>query len=213
MTQWVETQIEIRTVDWRGNPIHLKGVRAIKDVKTGNIRVFPFDVARAEVEVIAEKFGIAPRDVGLLLMILAKPGSFREGEVLFKYHLQKLLFYLWKELHNYGYGESLPRDEFIAAKNGPVPSHLEEDLERLASKGWVKTRYEHWNGYKSKRIILTGKGLGIAKELWGALPEPYKKVALKVKERIYPLDPETVRDLVHQEYPEYRDTYVENDVE
>ena len=213
MTQWVETQTEIRTVDWRGNPIHLKGVRAFKNVKTGNIRVFPFDVARAEVEVIAEKFGIAPRDVGLLLMILAKPGIFREGEVLFKYHLQKLLFYLWKELDNYGYGESLPRDEFVAARNGPVPAHLEEDLERFARKGWIKTRYEHWDSHESKRVILIDEGLRIAKELWDALPEPYKKVALKVKERIYPLDPETVRQLVHQEYPEYRDTYVENDVE
>ena len=213
MTQWVETQIEIRTVDWRGNPIHLKSVRAFKNVETGKIRVFPFDVARAEVEVIAEKFGIASRDVGLLLMIFAKPGIFTGGEVLFKYHLQKMLFYLWKELDNHGYGESLPRDQFTAARNGPVPVHLEEDLERLARKGWVKTRYERWNGHESKRIMLIDEGLRTAKELWGAVPEPYKKVALKVKERIYPLDPETVRYLVHQEYPEYRDTYVENDVE
>jgi len=213
LAQWIETQTEIRTVDWRGNPIRLKGVRAFKNVKTGNIRVFPFDVARAEVEVIAEKFGIAPRDVGLLLMMFAKPGIFKEGEVLFKYHLQKLLFYLWKELNNYGYGESLPRDQFTAARNGPVPAHLEEDLERLARKGWVKTRCEHWDSHESKRIILIDEGLRIAKELWNALPEPYKEVALKVKERIYPLDPETVRQLVHQEFPEYRDTYIENDVE
>ena len=212
-SEWVETVTEVNTVDWRGNPIHVTGVRALKNPKTGNIRVFPYDVAKAEVKAIAEKIGILPRDVASFLMVLAKPGVFKEGEVLFKYHLQKLLFYLWKELWKNGYGESLPRDDFLAAKNGPVPKHLEEDLRRFEKKGWVKTRYEHWNGQRSKRIILTKDGLQLSKALWGTLPDPYKEVALKVKERIYPLDPETVRYLVHEEYPEYRHSYVENDVE
>jgi len=123
------------------------------------------------------------------------------------------LFYFWKELWKKGYGESLPRDDFFAAKNGPVPEHLENDLMRFEKKGWVKTRYEKWNGNCSKRIILTNDGLKLSKELWDSLPDPYKEAVLKVKERIYPLQPETVRHLVHKEYPEYRDSYVENDVE
>jgi len=53
----------------------------------------------------------------------------------------------------------------------------------------------------------------IAQELWKVLPEPYKQTAIDMKERIYPLDPETVRHRVHREYPEYIDTYIENDVE
>lgn len=212
-SEWVETVTEIDTVDWRGNPIHLTGVRALKNPKTGNIRVFPYDVAKAEVNAIAQKIGILPRDVASFLILLAKPGAFKEGEILYKYHLQKLLFYLWKELWKNGYGESLPRDEFLAAKNGPVPKHLGEDLIRFEKKGWIKTRYEQWNGHRSKRIKLTRDGLRLSKELWKTLPDPYKEVAQKVKEKIYPLNPETVRRLVHKEYPEYLDTYVENDVE
>ena len=61
--------------------------------------------------------------------------------------------------------------------------------------------------------MLTNDGLKLSEELWKTLPDPYKKVALKIKKRIYPLDPETIRQRVHNEYPEYRDTYVENDVE
>lgn len=211
--EWVETVTEIDTVDWRGNPIHLTGVRALKNPKTGKIRVFPYDVAKAEIREIAKRFGILPRDVGSFLILLAKPGIFMGGEVLYKYHLQKLLFYLWKELEKNGYAESLPRDDFIAARNGPIPKHLDNDLKRFEDNNWIKTRYEKWNGNQSKRIILTEDGLRLTKELWRTIPEPYKIVALKIKERIYPLNPERVRHLVHKEYPEYKDTYIENDVE
>ena len=209
-----ETVTEIDTVDWTGAPLHLTGVRALKNPKTGRIRVLPYDIAKAEVQTIAERFGILPRDVDSFLMILAKPENFKEGEVLYKYHLQKLLFYLWKELGENGYGESLPRDEFIAARNGPVPEHLEDDLKRFEDNHWIKTNYEKWgDGCQSKRIMLTKDGLDLAKKLWDSLPEPYKSVSLKVKERIYPLNPEKVRHLVHEEYPRYRDTYIENDIE
>ncbi len=212
-SEWIEIETEVDTVDWRGNPIHLTGVRAFKNTKTGKTRVLPYNVAKAEVTSIADKFGMLPRDVAVFLIVFAKPGVFKEGELLFKYHLQKLLFYLWKELWKNGYGESLPRDDFLAAKNGPVPKHLGEDLTRFENKGWIKTRYEQWNGQTSKRIILTKDGLKLSEELWKTLPDPYKEVALKMKKRIYPLDPETIRQRVHREYPEYRDTYVENDVE
>ena len=95
-------------------------------------------------------------------MILAKPGPFKGGEVLYKYHLQKLLFYLWKKLEEDEYGDSLPRDNFVAAANGPVPEHLNDDLERFEKGGWVKTRNEKWEKAVSKRIILTSKGQSLA---------------------------------------------------
>ena len=212
-TEWIETETEIDTVDWRGNPIHLIGVRALKNSKTGRIRVYPYDIAKAEVRDIAKKFGIEPRDVGAFLLILAKPGPFKGGEVLYKYHLQKLLFYLWKDLGKSGYGEALTREDFLAAATGPVPKNLDEDLENFKKKNWIEIRPHRWNNHTSKRIILTKEGLQLTKELWDSIPDPYKEVAQKVKERIYPLDPETIRHLVHKEYPEYRDTYIENDVE
>lgn len=182
-------------------------------MKTGRIRVHPYEVAKAEIRTIADKLCLQPRDVGTLLMILAKPGPFPEGEVLYKYHIQKMLFYLWKEMGINGYGESLPRDEFLAARNGPVPENMKDDLQRLEDLGLLQTKPEKWNDYTSLRVLLTDDGLRLSKELWGEVAEPYKRVALKVKEEIYPLDPETVRHKVHEEYPEYRDTYIENDIE
>jgi len=146
-------------------------------------------------------------------MILAKPGPFLEGEVLYKYHLQKLLFYLWKGLGKHGYADSLPRDEFIAAENGPVPENMKDDLQRLETLGLLTTKPEKWDEYTSMRIILTDKGTHLSKRLWEEVPVPYKHVALEVKEKIYPLDPETVRRRVHEEYPEYKDSYVKNDIE
>ena len=175
--------------------------------------MFPSDVAKAEVRTIAEGLCITPRDVGFLLMVLVKPGNFNEGEVLYKYHLQKLLFYLWKDLEKSGFSDSLPRDEFIPAENGPKPEHLDEDLKKFEDEKLIITKCEKWKEGVSKRIILTKEGLDLAQKLWENLPEPYKVVAMKVKEKIYPLDPETVRHKVHKEYPEYRDSYIKNDIE
>lgn len=182
-------------------------------VALSTVMVYPSEIAKSEVTQTAECFGILPRDVGALLMVLAKPSYFKEGEVLYKYHLQKELFYLWKFMEKYGYGDSIPRDNFIAAKNGPKPEHLNEDLQRLVDKKLIKIKCETWDQHKSKRIILTEEGTKLAKELWSVLPDPYKEQAIKVKERIHPLTPERVRHLVHTEYPEYKDSYIENDIE
>ena len=210
---WNDVDTTIDTVNWRGEPIHLTGVKALKNSKTGAIRIYPSEIAKAEVRQLAESLGILPRDVGSLLMIFAKPSYFKEGEVLYKYHLQKLLFYYWKFLDMSGYKNSLPIDDFIAAKNGPVPEHLNDDLQRLEEKKLIKVRYKKWEQGRSKRIMLTKEGTKLARESWKALPHPYKEIAIKVKERIHPLSPDRVRHLVHKEYPEYKDTYVENDIE
>lgn len=211
--KWVNITTTVDTVNWKGEPMQVKGVKAMKNLKTGTIMVQPAEIAKAEVAQVAECFGILPRDVGSLLMILAKPSYFKEGEILYKYHLQKLLFYLWKFMEKYGYGNSIPLDNFIAAKNGPVPEHLDEDLQRLVEKKLIRIKSQKWDEVQSKRIMLTKEGTKQAKELWNVIPEPYKKLSIKVKERIYPLTPERVRQLVHNEYPEYKDSYIENDIE
>lgn len=212
--KWVETTIEMDTVNWRGDSIHLKDVKALKNKKTSAVRIYPDEIAQAEVRNIAEKYGLLPRDVGALLMILAKPGNFQEGDLFFKYHLQKMLFYFWKELaDNYESNELFPRDNFIAAENGPVPEHMDDDLKRFEKEDLITTRYEKWDNGKSKRILLTEKGTSLAKDLWFDLPDPYKEVTLKVKERLFLMSPERIRHLVHEQYPEYRDTYIKNDIE
>lgn len=146
-------------------------------------------------------------------MLVAKPGNFNDGEVFYKYHLQKMLFYQWKYLEKFGYGDALPRDNFIAAENGPVPEQLNKDLDRLETEKIIKTHYQKTETGKARKIILTPSGKCLAEELWCALGEPYKKTTLAVKERIYPMTPEDVRHAVHKEYPEYRNTYVKNDIE
>jgi hypothetical protein len=215
--RWIETETTIDTVTWRGKPIQVKKVKAFKDPKTGEIMVYPFEVAKAEIRQTAEELAICPRDVGTLLMILAKPGNFNEGDVFYKYHLQKMMFYLWKSLGK-AYGDSLPLDHLIAAENGPVPENLNKDLQRLEENKLIRTRLEKWKDTSnkivtSKRIILTEEGKKIAEELWRRLPDPYKEIALSVKKRIYPLSPDEVRELVHKEFPEYKDSYVKNDIE
>jgi DNA-binding PadR family transcriptional regulator len=211
--KWIETETTIETVNWKGEPMKIAGVKAFKNPKTGAIMVYPFEVTKAEIRQIAECFDLQPRDVATLLMIAAKPGIFKEGEVFYKYHLQKQLFYLWKTLEICGYGDPLPMDNFISADNGPKPEHLDKDLQRLEERKLITVRREKWDNHESKRITLTKEGEKTAEKIWAMLPEPYKETAIRVKERIHPLSPEKVRHLVHKEYPEYRNTYVKNDIE
>lgn len=209
----MEIETTVNTVNCKGEPIQVTGVKAIKHSQNGQILVYPFEIAKAEVKQIAESLNICPRDVGTLLMLVAKPGNFNEGDVFYKYHLQKMLFYLWKTLDTAGFGEALPRDNFIAAENGPVPEQLNCDLERFEAKKLIKTSCEKTEYGPAKKIVLTASGKKLAEELWCTLCDPYKKITLEVKEKIYPLSPERVRHMVHSEYPEYRDSYVKNDIE
>lgn len=213
-SQWEETQVDLNTVDWRGRTIRLRNVPAIKNKKTGKVCVYPRDVAKAEISMLAEQYDLESRDVSLLLILLAKPGPFERGKVFYKYHLNKMLFYQWKEMQKQGFGETFPHYEFEAAPRGPVPKNLGEDLERLEEKGIVSLSYEKWGqGPKEASLItrLTPDGLRIAAKLAGQVPEPLKEVTVEVKNQLFPLDPITIRERVHEEYPEYKKTYVELD--
>lgn len=214
--KWVDTEISVETVNWRGKPVTITGVRAILNEASGKTLVRPYELAQAEIANIAKKYGLEARDIATTLMIYAKPGPFKGGEIFFKYHLQKMLFYLWKEITSFGYYESMPRDEFIAAKNGPVPAHINEDLERLSNEGLISIKEEYRNPnaeHASKRILLTDKGSALVEKIWEEIPIPYRKVSLDVKMRLHPMVPENIRKIVHMEYPEYIDTYIENDIE
>ena len=212
MERWLEIETTINTVNWKGEPIQLVNVKALKDPKTGEIMAYPSEVAKAEVSQIAEELRICPRDIGTLLMILVKPGNFNEGDVFYKYHLQKMLFYLWK-LSNRTYGEALQLDCFVPAENGPVPKNLDADLERFEHDCIIRTKREKTEYGYAKRIILTDQGKQLASRLLSQLPKPYTEIALNAKKRIYALTPDQVRHLVHKEFPEYRNTYTKNDIE
>ena len=57
---WLETEITVDTVNWKGEPIKLSNVKAIKDVVTGEVLVHPSNIAKAEVKQIADCFNLEP---------------------------------------------------------------------------------------------------------------------------------------------------------
>lgn len=216
--KWIEVEATIDTVNERGERIQIPKVKAYKDPKTGDLLVYPSEVSKAAINQMTEELGIYPRDASTLLMLVVKPGNFNEGDVFYKYHLQKMMFYLWKNLEK-TFLDAVPLDNFFGADNGPVPQNMNDDLKRLEEYGLIRTKNKKWKEestntiHTSKWILLTKKGLQVANEICRKLPEPYKKTALAVKKRLYPKTPEQVRHLVHKEFPEYIVTYVKNDIE
>lgn len=210
--KWVRTATEVKTIDSKGLPLLLKDVPAEKNEATGALRVNPEDVAKAEIEQIAGRQTIEGRHLPLLLMLVAKPGPFKEGAVESKYKLNKMLFYQWKRLANDGLGDSFPRDDFKSARAGPVPIHLKEDLRALEKAGLVTVKWSNHPG-ASTHVELTAKGLEAAKRLWDEVPGIYRDATVAVKEELFPLTPQTIKEKVHNEFPELVRVYVEVDAE
>ena len=214
--QWEPIKADVKTVSWKGDPLYLKNVPAIKNVRTGLICFDPGDVAKAELDLYAEKNGITSRDIPILLMLLARPGPFQEGQIPYKYHLNKMLFYQWKNMEKKGIAETFVHDQFEADVKGPVPKNLGSDLQRLEKLGIVSLCYKKWGkGEKdgSLQIALTQKGGQIASNLAGVLPDPLKKITVDVKKDLFPLDPLQLREKVHEEYPEYQKVFTQIDRE
>lgn len=212
---WESTITNIDAFNWKGEPIQIKDVPAIKNTKTGKIRVDASEVANAEIRMLAEKFKLNPRDIALLMMLYAKPGPFKEGEVHYKYHLNKMLFYQWKNLEKQ-FGDAFPHDNFRAASKGPIPVNLWDDLKRFEKMKLVSLKHYQWGKIPKEASLitrLTPQGLEFAKLLWNEIAPELRKVTLKTKEQIFPLDPITVMKRVHREYPEYKETYAEPDRE
>ena len=212
---WKETTIDMDVTGWKGETLHLTNVPALRNAETGKVRVFPLEVAKAEGKEMARKAGLAdPRQILLLLALYAKPGIFNGGEVFYKYHMNKILFYQWKELEKQGFGEAVVYDEFEPANRGPVPRNITTDLEQLSKAGLLKTEITQWGkGPRDGRISikLTEQGIKLAEKLWFEAPEEIQETTLKVKELVYPATPEQIRNRVHKEYPEYRTSYVTED--
>ncbi|HEX9340506.1 MAG TPA: hypothetical protein VF992_04970 [Thermoplasmata archaeon] len=210
--EFLRIETDTVTVDWDGNPVKLHGVPALKDTRTGKIWFDPAEVVKAELRQLAESCGVSPRQLPVMLLLQAQPGPFPGGSGHNKYKLNKMLFYQWKELEKQGLGEAYEHDRFEPAIKGPIPRELYSDLADLESKGLAKLK-----GGKSQKktleVYLTSEGLKVAKSLWEAVPLPYREVTIGVKTELFPLDPHTIMERVHADYPEYKKIFVEPDEE
>ena len=216
MEKFTPTTTAIEAYNSKGEPIYLEKVPAVMDC-SGKIYVDAADVAKAELEQIASKRGLEPRDIALLAILRAKPGIFKDGEVYCKYNLNKMLFYQWQNMEKeYGLGEAFPHDSFRPGAKGPIPNSLWEDLRRLEHYQLLSLNYCKWGKNKvdaSLSTKLTEKGHTLADEILEQVPKELIIVSQKTKEDIFPLDPETVMKKVHKEFPEYAVNYSEADKE
>jgi len=215
---WMETTVpDLDTKDWRGKTIHLRDVPAIKNIKTGRIGFDPMQLTLAQMVQIAKDLGIQPRDIPLLLTLYTKPPRFfKEGKTFARYHLNKTLFYIWKALEKKGIANAFPRDEFGAARAGPVPIHLKEDTERLENMGLVTVQSHQWGEGPNKTSILTrltDKGADLCTRLAESVGEPFISTIVREKQDLFVLDPETIKERVHRDFPEYRKTYTDLDTD
>lgn len=210
----IEISTDVKTVNINGEEIILRNIPALRDERNNEIYVDPSDISIGEIKQLAEENNIEARDVPLLLLLCAVPGPFKKGEIQYQYHLNKMLFYLQKNLEKQNYSRAFPHDEFIAADRGPVPEHIDEDLEKLQRQSLISTKYRRWGSREkdqSKEISLTEKGIKIANSLWDRIGEIFKDEILRTKNDIFPLDPETIKEIVHKEYPEFKKSYKKED--
>ena len=56
---WVETEISVETHNWRGEPVTITGVKALRDKETGQTRISPYELAQAEISNIAKGYGVS----------------------------------------------------------------------------------------------------------------------------------------------------------
>lgn len=211
-TEWIQSKEDVQSVDLQGREITLKGVPALKDSKTGAVRVQLEDVSKAEQEFLAREKGIDPLDVHPLLLLYASSKFFEAGYINQAFRFYKMLFSLWKELEKKSYGDSYIYDEFKCARAGPVPAHLKERLVDLEKKGVVEVKWSKSPG-KSTECKLTGRGFDIAKSLWDNTPDDVKMTVLKVKEDLFLVDATQIKEKIHKLYPEYKKCYTEVDTE
>lgn len=208
----MECIMDLDSVDRRGEPIIIRNTPCVRDAN-GEVYLDPDEVMKARLKGFAEVTGIEDRDIWLFLLLYAKLGPFQRGDIFRKYKLNKMLFYISKEMEKEGFKNATVHDEFEADKRGPVPENLWNDLERLHDQGLINCSNEGKNVKQPVEVTLTKEGEEIAKQLWNDFPDIILEDITKVKEWIFPLTDEQLKERVHKDYPEYISTYIENDSE
>ncbi len=196
--------------------------------ETGADRVLFDDLFKAEEHMIAKKNNVNIYNIFELALIYADVKQ-RRNAIRQKFRFNKMLFYIKKRLDE-EFGEDVfIFDEMGAARSGPIPVHLGEDIKRLQGEELIDVYLvkdnkkilgskKNWEEIKGKagasiECTLTKKGEKIAKEIWNDLDIDIKEIILDVKKELFYLDTEILKNKVHSEYPEYKMSYRENDTE
>jgi len=206
---WISKNESLLVTNNLGERIKLEvPIETNRDKKTR--RVFFRDLIKAEHNYNIKQASLEPIDIHPLLLIYAKLKWQKGGFIKKAYRLRKMIFYLGEDVKKLAHGDAFTFDEIVSARAGPTPKNLQETMKRLKDKGLVEYTWENKPG-TSAEFKLTEKGEQAASNLWANLPEDVKKIITKVKEDIYLLSSEQLRNKVHKEYPEYKKTYTELD--
>ena len=219
-----KTNIEV--LDGKNKKAGLEDIPLYREEDTGEELYLFSDLIKADERRIAKKYGISEYNIFELALLYADVKQ-RKKAIRQKFRFNKMLFYIEKKFEE-EYGEdSFLFDEMGTARAGPIPVHLGEDIKDLNEKKYIEIYLvkdgkkisgskENWEEFKhtaSIECILTRKGHRLAKEIWKELDIRMKEIIVEVKEDLMYIDTELLMQKVHDEYPEYRKNYTENDKE
>lgn len=192
----------------------------------GNERVKFSDLIKAEERWIAEKNNISIFNIFELALLYAdvkqKRNAIRE-----KYRFNKMLFYIWKKLEE-EFGEDVfIFDKMVAARAGPIPASLTEDIKNLEARKLLEIYLvkdgkilpgsrKNWQAIKGKakagiECNLTKEGLNVARNVWRDLDPELHEIILAVKKEINYMDRNKIKTKVHKDYPMYKKNYIKED--
>lgn len=210
-SEWVLTDTTL-VLD-SGIAVAVSDVKAVRDAG-GKLYVDPVSALSSYYAARAAEAGIVEvRDAALLSMLVAPIGGMSAAWVLRKYSLNKMLFYQWQRAVADGLGDAFPHDEFVAERKGPVPIHIDSDLDRLEAAGLINVK-RHDPQVKEHQpwvISLTPAGEERARRFFNVTEGWFRRVTISTKRDLLLLDPAKLQARVHSEYPNYRRKYVEID--
>lgn len=223
-----DKKLNIESLDNQNKKVLLENIQVYVEEGTDDEYITLGDMLCANEKRIAKNYNITEFNIFELALLYADVNQ-KTKSIKQKFRFNKMLFYIGKELENIYGTNTLIFDEMVAARSGPIPLHLKEDIERLQQDGIIdiflekngkkvpgsKQDWLKMKGPESGSIVcaLTKKGEEIAKGIWKDLDLEIKDVIVKVKQKLFYTDTEVLREKVHEEYPEYKKTYVENDIE
>ncbi len=225
MLEPLEKTTEVEIISGRDKKVKLEEIPLYKLEDDEEVFIFS-DLLKAEEKRIANKLDLNVYNLFELSLIYADVYQ-RNDAIRQKFRFNKMLFYIKKRLDE-EYGEdSLIFDDFGAARAGPIPIHLGEDIKQLKKEGLldiyivkdgkkISRSREKWEDLKHKGSIecaLTKKGKKVAKKIWKEIGVDIKEIIIDVKKDLMYIDTEKLKEKVHKEYPEYKKDYTEEDNE